>query len=932
MTARRKPKLQSPVTLRRAKFLRPRLPGAFLGRPRLFAKLAAATNLPITLVVAPGGYGKSVLLASWVAEVDCATAWLSLDPADNDLRVWTAHALASIEGATKASGVATRALVEMSSFTAAEVAAAITSDILDFGDDLVLVLDDLHGISDTSVRQCLVELLRHPLPMLHLVIASREEPLYLPLPLLRAREQLLEIRVPDLRFSAAEIEAYFDQTASDFETEERFQRIVEETDGWPAGVSLTAMAIRNGSYIERGAGADRVHAMDFLFDEMLLRQDPDVQAFLIATSIVERVSGGLAAAMLGPSFGDRLVANEMLERLARSNEFVARLGDQDEWYAYHHLFRELLRRRFAVTHSLERRNEFHLRASAWYDANGEIDAAIVHALEGGAPVQAARIVENHGLQFPQRESYQAIVRWLSYLPAELRASRPGLQAVEGWLCYGRGQQNGIQRPVAIANALLAQGAGDFDEETRRVIEAHIALHSIYGEVPDPLPTTREALVNFALANLPSDHEVALGFALYCKGLISQALGRPEEAITVINGIFRRTPEDALLLRGKCLSALCEVWLGEANVQLMLRDSSLIVPMGLASGDWFAEMWGRTKAGLSHLLLGDPASAVVQLQVVRPHPRRLTRNVWRDGMMVLQVALLLLGESEEAERVGHELIEFLSQSGDAENLAYARSAQARCALIQGRIDVASQWLHSNPELTEPLTPYRFETDSLTRLRILLALGTVGNLRTLLAEANRLLELAVRFRSRLLELEVRLILAAANLRLGNREEAIAGRSAVLNGAASTGFILPFLELRSSIAPLFSDLSVAELYSLPERLRLAIVSGQATELNQQTLNGHSETSSAESFAANPIRDRQTHEDDVSRTVELLTDRELDVLTYMAARMSNKEIANELSISPLTVKRHVSNILEKLEVRRRSQAAERARSLGILQRQHSR
>lgn len=932
MTAGRKPELQSSVTLRRAKLLRPRLPGAFLGRPRLFTKLEEATNCPITLVVAPGGYGKSVLLSSWVTELDCATAWLSLDPADNDLRVWAAHALASIEGATKAPGVATRALVEMASFTAAEVATALISDIMDYGGDLVLVFDDLHGISDTAVRQCLVELLRHPLPMLHLVIASREAPSYLPLPLLRAREQLIEIRVPDLRFSPAEVEEYFDQAVSNFKIEARFQQIIEETDGWPAGVSLTAMAIRNGSYIERGAGANQIHAMDFLFDEMLARQAPEVQAFLIATSVVERVSGGLAAAMLGPSFGDRLVANEMLERLARSNEFVARLGDQDEWYAYHHLFRELLRRRFAVSHSLERRNEFHLRASAWYDANGEIDAAIVHALEGGAPIEAARIVENHGLQFPQRESYQAIVRWLSYLPAELRASRPGLQAVEGWLCYGRGQQNGIQRPVAIANALLAQGAGDLDEQTRRTIEAHIALHSIYGEVPDPLPTTRETLVDFALANLPPDHEVALGFALYCKGLISQALGRPEEAVTVINGIFRRASEDALLLRGKCLSALCEVWLGEANLQLMLRDSSLIVPMGLASGDWFAEMWGRTKAGLSHLLLGDPASAVAQLQVVRPHPRRLTRNVWRDGVMVLQLALLLLGESEEAERVGHELIEFLSQSGDAENLAYARSAQARCALFQGRIDIASQWLHSNPELTEPLTPYRFETDSVTRLRILLALGTAGNLRTLLPEANRLLDLAIAFRSRLLELEVRLILAAANLRMGNHEEAFTGRTAVLNVAASTGFVLPFLELRASIAPLFADLSVAELYSLPERLRLAIVSGQATELNQQALNGHREMPSAQPLVANETHDRWTHEGDVRRTVELLTGRELDVLTYMAGRMSNKEIATELSISPLTVKRHVSNILEKLEVGRRSQAVERARSLGIIQRRPSR
>lgn len=61
-------------------------------------------------------------------------------------------------------------------------------------------------------------------------------------------------------------------------------------------------------------------------------------------------------------------------------------------------------------------------------------------------------------------------------------------------------------------------------------------------------------------------------------------------------------------------------------------------------------------------------------------------------------------------------------------------------------------------------------------------------------------------------------------------------------------------------------------------------------------------------------------------ISERELEVLRRLAAGQSNKEIARDLDVSPNTVKTHVANLFQKLEVSRRTEAIRRARELGIL------
>jgi len=61
-------------------------------------------------------------------------------------------------------------------------------------------------------------------------------------------------------------------------------------------------------------------------------------------------------------------------------------------------------------------------------------------------------------------------------------------------------------------------------------------------------------------------------------------------------------------------------------------------------------------------------------------------------------------------------------------------------------------------------------------------------------------------------------------------------------------------------------------------------------------------------------------------LTQREVEILQHVAAGLANKEIASRLGISERTVKNHLSNIMEKLQVNSRTQAAVYALKSGLV------
>ncbi len=384
-----------PAALLETKFYVPRPRRGLVPRPRLSERLDHGTASKLTLVSAPAGFGKTTLLTEWLAASPAApgnerlAAWLSLDRADNDPASFWAYVIAALR--TVAPGIGESALALLHAPQPPPIETVLTVLLNDLGAiaaDVVLVLDDYHVIDAPEVQDGMTFLLDHLPPGLHVVIASRADPA-LPLARLRARGELAEIRAAELRFTPDEAAAYLNEMVGLQLTAQDVAALEGRTEGWIAALQLAALSMQGrddvAGFIAGFAGDDR-YVVDYLAEEVLQRQTDRVQAFLLQTSILGRLSGPLCDAVTGDGGG-----KAMLEALDRGNLFLVPLDDRRRWYRYHHLFADVLQARL-LDEQPGQVPELHRRASAWYAQNGEQSLAIGHALAAGDFGRAADLV------------------------------------------------------------------------------------------------------------------------------------------------------------------------------------------------------------------------------------------------------------------------------------------------------------------------------------------------------------------------------------------------------------------------------------------------------------------------------------------------------------------------------------------------------------
>src|SRR5918997_5073860 len=350
-------------------------------RPRLTEWLNEGLHRKLTLISAPAGSGKTTLVGEWVAVVERPAAWLSLDEGDNDPTRFLTYLVAALQTVAPDIGESVLGVLGSPQPPPTEsLLTALLNEITTVPDDFVLVLDDYHVVDARAVDDALAFLLDHLPPRMHLVIATREDP-RLPLARLRARGQLTEVRATDLRFTPSEAAEFLNQVMGLSLAEEDIAALETRTEGWIAGLQLAAISMQGHqdatSFIKSFTGSHRF-VLDYLVEEVLQQQPESVQAFLLRTSILDRLCGSLCdAVLLDPSAS----AQETLEYIDHANLFLVPLDNERRWYRYHHLFAELLRQRlnlsaYSSTDDVERGGvaELHIRASAWYEDHGlEVD-------------------------------------------------------------------------------------------------------------------------------------------------------------------------------------------------------------------------------------------------------------------------------------------------------------------------------------------------------------------------------------------------------------------------------------------------------------------------------------------------------------------------------------------------------------------------------
>jgi LuxR family transcriptional regulator, maltose regulon positive regulatory protein len=899
------------AALVRTKLAAPRRRSELVERARLTEQLARAREAALVLVSAPAGFGKTTLLASVLGDAP-DVAWVSLDARDSDAPRFWLHVLHALEAASAGCASTALALLDAGPGSLEDVVTSLVNEVSVRSEDLTLVLDDYHLAESREVTDSVSLLLEHRPPQLHLVVSTRADPA-LPLSRLRARGDLVELRAADLRLTLGEVGTYLNGVYDLGLTVEDVQALESRTEGWAAALQLAALSLRGradaAEFISSFAGDDR-YIVDYLVDEVLDQQPPELRRFLLDTSVLEGLCGPLCDAVTGPV--DGMTGGAVLEALERRNLLVVPLDDHRRWYRYHHLFSDVLHMRLLAERPGDVR-VLHDRASEWYEAAGDVEAAVRHAFAADDIDRAADLIEVATPELRRRRAEGLLRTWVPLLPAEVLARRPVLASnLVGALMASNIFDGVAERLDSLKDSLATPTESLIirDRQEWQRVPAVMATHRaalalIAGDVDATL-----VLADEAVACAAEGDELTYAAASALKGLASWSTGDLSSAREAY-----LTATEGLAARGHVSDALgCTVTVVELELQLGNLDAAHGAAqraLGLAAGvgdgvvRGTADMWvalarvawerGDADDAARHLgMAGDLGEAAALPQ--QPYRWRVAMAAMREAQGDLATADVLL---EEAER--------LFNSDFSPNVRPVSAVRARLHLRTGDLAAARRWAAAAQVAVGDDLAYLREYEHLTFARLLLAehAATLDPTRVeqALTLLQRLHDAAADGGRTAVVVETSLLLALAYDTVGRPDDALRRLQDAVDLTGHRGWVRPLLDAGPRIVDL-----------------LGLVPGQA---HLKHVLAAAATGSRPADA--PRSPTSTTPGEGAPLVAPLSSRELDVLRLLGSDLDGPAIARHLNVSLPTVRTHTQRIYAKLGVNNRRAAVRRAHQLHL-------
>lgn len=874
----------------------PRLREGHVTRPRLLAQLDRGLAQGLILISAPAGYGKTSLAVEWLAQRPfLTTAWLSLDETDNDLDVFLRYLTTAVHNTfpQEQPCANTQTLLNAIQPPPLEtVANALINDLSQLSHPLLLALDDYHLITLPAIQQVMASLIRHQPDGLQLLLITRADPA---LPLLarrRAQQRLQEVRAADLRFARAEARAILSQTTG-AEVDETTAVLLEaQTEGWIIGLQMAGLSLREqtdpAAFARAFQERHRRLIMDFLFDEVLAHQTRAVLDFLLKTAVLERFNASLCDAVLGQQPAG---AKSLLPHLVRSDLFLVSLDEEDIWYRYHPLFQELLLRRLAQECEPEEIAALHRRAGDWLAKHGYTEAALRHLLTAGDVATAVALIEERRHDLLNQGDMHRLNRWLGLLPEEVVARRPALLQLKAWMLRWQAKFQTIPALLQQAESLLAQ-------ETEM-----IAAGSSH---PDILRGERDALrgemaffqhefdqcmayTQSALDRLPRQYFFARGLAALFQLTAQQSLGQTESALRKLNAWLDDEQLQQHIFRYMLLLAAGAIYGANGDLKRLEQTGKFLLKLGLAEGKPLSITWASHFLGHVYYHWNRLDEAYAHWSVVLEWRYQAHFRIYHEAMLGLALLRHSQGDETEARQTLDELTQVLLEVNQVQLTPEVEAFRARLALLRGDVGAAVHWTQSGAQPAR-LPLWYWEGNELTRVKALLVQGTAvahQEAADLLASCQQYAEKTANIWLLIQIWALRALLAQAQ---GQSEEALAAAEQAVRLAEPGGYLRLFVEMGSAMADLLAQ--VAKRGVAPAYIgRILAV-----------------------FPTVP-----TAEPDLTR-------REAEILLLLQQGLSNKEIARQLFLSVLTVKRHNRNIYQKLGVKSRRQAIAKAKTLNLL------
>ncbi|MFN8591762.1 MAG: LuxR C-terminal-related transcriptional regulator [Thermomicrobiales bacterium] len=894
----------SPVTISRSKLEPPRVSGPYMIREALEARLDQMLAVPLAIITAPPGHGKTRTLIEWLERRQIASAWLNLGPQEGDVTRFAAHLAAALDRVSPGISAELHAhLIAPDRLESRLLGEAFGDSLFDLHDDLVLVLDDFHTAGTAAVCEFVSGLVLAAPARLHTILNSRQAPA-LSLARLRMMGQVIELRAADLRFAEHETAALLRDVVHSDLSPELAARVHAAAGGWPAAVRLMAIGIEAGANGDRANLtrnlADSQLLFDYISDEVLSQISPLQRDLLLRAALPARFNAELLRA-LGRDDAEGELQRADLESLRSLDLYREIPGLDTTWFAYHPLFRETFQRQLASDLGPDRLADLHRVCAQWFAGEGHTREAVRHWVEAGDIAAASAHIEGAVVAAFAQEDWTTIEDCLTMVPEEEIAARPELLLASAWVSYlgGRGgklaSRFGHLRSMRNRGLLNESQSAEFDL---------LQIGAVIFNNVEPEQTLM--LAERTVGRIPRSRRYRHGFAQMHLGMALGAVGRVDEAIEHLTTftVQESAQIDAATTRG-FFGRILVLWQA-GRVAACEQVAADLFDLAHRNHLDVSDGWGRLFFGMAAHEQGSIDAAEEQFASVVADAERLHFYCVREAFSRQILIYQLSGRVEEADRALARLRELIIAIEAPEHLSRCDSLAARLAMFRGDTSATQRWLASSAADMSTMQFMHFENPVATRAMALINERSPENLVAADALLQELLRRALRAHAQLTVMDTYALIAALREAEGDQRGAGEAMRQALIRSADQQLARRYTFLAVPLVPIVRRIARERDASPHARDVLAALEAVAApeDLSQTAI-------------------RQTANECL---VEPLTSREREVLGCLERRLTNDEIGQELFISPITARNHVRHICRKLGVSGRRTAIVRAREFGLL------
>jgi LuxR family maltose regulon positive regulatory protein len=876
----------------------------------LINRLNECLNHSLTLISAPAGFGKTTLLIEWISQTSKPISWISLDNGENDPLHFLQYLIAALQSVKPNIGKTIVSLLQSPQQPPVEsILVGLLHEIAEMSDEFVLILDDYHSIDTEKIHKIVEFIIDHLPQQMHIVISTRIDP-PLPLARLRVRNQLIEFRVSDLCFTLKETSQFLNKVMGLALSNHDVATLKSRTEGWAAGLQLAALSMRDRedipTFIKTFAGDNR-HIVDYLAEEVLNVQPEDVQAFLLQTCILNRLSGPFCDFVTNQNNSQKI-----LEELERSNLFIIRLDNKRYWYRYHHLFADLLRQRLYQTQDKTTCNLINIKASEWCAENGLKEDAIEYALVANDFNKAVELIEKIVDLVWQRGGQTTLSKWLKKIPDEYIFLKPNLSNYYSLLLFESGKQAMAGQVLKMVEknhiSFCEEINGNLDKKltkkkSSKVIKLQGRIYAIKAimaagrsEVKSIIKYSKKALDHLPNKDFSwrATIAISLGIAHNIRGDLISAVEAFSEGVkaaretdnTYFHLMSRLWLIMALNYRGQLPEAkiVCKQLLEEVNKKELSFDGAV----GHVYGSWGQLLYelNNVKEAIQYVEKG--------IKLLE-HGHDVSLLCWRYTTLAkmhfsnnnFALAEENLQKAEKLE-ITSELPTWIT--------SHVKASRAKSILVKGGIDLLKNWVDDcKLKLDDDLSTMLRRPEHIMFARILMVQDRLDDALNLIQRLVKELAKGGRVKH---QIETLLLQTQLYIKQDENTKAIKSIITAIDLGKQGGYIRIFIDEGQPIAELLGEI-IDTKNNIPRSYAKKILSAFQLKRAFETESGYEEH---------------------------LSNRELEVLKLIAVGFSNKKIMAALFISSSTVKTHLKNIYGKLDVHSRTEALVKAKELSLL------